>query len=276
MPQLERLISLHAKLPEALPEVRTAFVVAGFCRIHPFADGNGRTARLLANWDLRRAGLPSLWGETSDRGTGWMDAIYIASKTHDLVPLIRLFRDNLDRAVTRLVLEAEDPPRDVDLDGMSAFIERQRALAATFGMPAPDTAALAPLVAERLTALAERLPGTTVKVDVDVAPSGLELARVARRVGLTTPRRAAGMRVVATFTRDGADARVTVCAVPLGTLNTGAVTLFAKARPRGPVATGFPVLNLFPTETDSSRAVRLENWLASVQVAALGILHRLA
>ncbi len=29
-------------------------------RIHPFANGNGRTARLLANWCLFRYGLPPI------------------------------------------------------------------------------------------------------------------------------------------------------------------------------------------------------------------------
>ena len=48
--------------PLAAEEARAAFVDlhAGFVRIHPFADGNGRMARLLANVPVLEAGYPPL------------------------------------------------------------------------------------------------------------------------------------------------------------------------------------------------------------------------
>lgn len=48
-------------LPAALhPIVHAAHVHLDFVKIHPFVDGNGRTARLLMNVLLRRAGFPAV------------------------------------------------------------------------------------------------------------------------------------------------------------------------------------------------------------------------
>ncbi|MCG8603043.1 MAG: Fic family protein [Verrucomicrobiales bacterium] len=41
---------------------------ASFVRIHPYADGNGRMARLLANLPVLRSGLPPLVISTANRG----------------------------------------------------------------------------------------------------------------------------------------------------------------------------------------------------------------
>merc|ERR1712232_205685 len=42
--------------------VKAAYVCYHFVRIHPFSDGNGRMARLMLLWTLRRCGLPLLIG----------------------------------------------------------------------------------------------------------------------------------------------------------------------------------------------------------------------
>lgn len=42
------------------PVERAARTHADFVKIHPFMDGNGRTARLLMNLDLMRAGFPAI------------------------------------------------------------------------------------------------------------------------------------------------------------------------------------------------------------------------
>jgi Fic family protein len=46
-------ISLH-------PVERAAKLHTDFVRIHPFEDGNGRTARLLMNYELRKNGFPMI------------------------------------------------------------------------------------------------------------------------------------------------------------------------------------------------------------------------
>jgi Fic family protein len=53
--------------------------------IHPFSDGNGRTARLLMNLLLIRSGYPPLAVRPADRKT-YLDALEQASLTSNLVP----------------------------------------------------------------------------------------------------------------------------------------------------------------------------------------------
>lgn len=61
-----RIGDLDAESPGDVREAATvlkvaelaAFAHGEWVRIHPFADGNGRTARLLCNWILIRYGLP--------------------------------------------------------------------------------------------------------------------------------------------------------------------------------------------------------------------------
>ena len=45
---------------EALVQKDEARVHADFVNIHPFKDGNGRTARLIMNFELMRAGFPTV------------------------------------------------------------------------------------------------------------------------------------------------------------------------------------------------------------------------
>ncbi|MEQ1593169.1 MAG: Fic family protein [Thiobacillaceae bacterium] len=59
------MIDLNVHIEQAQNDVALAIqayceIHAGFVRIHPFADGNGRLARLLANLPLLAAGLPPI------------------------------------------------------------------------------------------------------------------------------------------------------------------------------------------------------------------------
>ncbi|HUZ87535.1 MAG TPA: Fic family protein [Candidatus Baltobacterales bacterium] len=61
-----RLVNLDAESPGDVSEPAAllrvvelaSFGHGEWVRIHPFADGNGRTARILSNWILVRYGLP--------------------------------------------------------------------------------------------------------------------------------------------------------------------------------------------------------------------------
>ena len=61
-----RLVNLDAESPGDVSESPAllrvvelaSFAYGEWVRIHPFADGNGRTARILSNWILVRYGLP--------------------------------------------------------------------------------------------------------------------------------------------------------------------------------------------------------------------------
>ncbi len=57
--EMERLVEMHARHREAgvAPDVEAGWLHHRFSQVHPFQDGNGRVARLLASLVLLRAGL---------------------------------------------------------------------------------------------------------------------------------------------------------------------------------------------------------------------------
>ena len=63
--------------------------------IHPFADGNGRTARLLMNLLLLREGYPPVAVRPDDRKT-YLDALEQASVRNDLKPFQTFMHERLD------------------------------------------------------------------------------------------------------------------------------------------------------------------------------------
>ena len=77
------MATFGAWLAEASPSPATAFEAhLRLVSIHAFADGNGRTARLLMNLLLIRAGHPPVAIRPDDR-TGYIDAIEQAQVTQD-------------------------------------------------------------------------------------------------------------------------------------------------------------------------------------------------
>ncbi len=59
--QMERLILWYHENETVLhPVMRASILHSEFVKIHPFVDGNGRTARLLMNVDLMKSGYPPI------------------------------------------------------------------------------------------------------------------------------------------------------------------------------------------------------------------------
>ena len=59
--QMHDFATWHSTAAQRLhPVARAAQVHADFVKIHPFVDGNGRTARLLMNLELLKAGFPAV------------------------------------------------------------------------------------------------------------------------------------------------------------------------------------------------------------------------
>ena len=63
--------------------------------IHPFGEGNGRTARLLMNLMLLRGGFPPVAVRPEDR-MGYLEALEIGSLTQDLDPFQTFMHERLD------------------------------------------------------------------------------------------------------------------------------------------------------------------------------------
>jgi Fic family protein len=63
--------------------------------IHPFGDGNGRTARLLMNLMLLKGGYPPVAVRPADRAA-YLDALEHASLADDLGPFQTLMHERLD------------------------------------------------------------------------------------------------------------------------------------------------------------------------------------
>ena len=79
--------------------------------IHPFGDGNGRTARLLMNLMLIRGGYPPVAVRPEDRKT-YLDALERGSLADDLRPFQRFLHERLDATLGDYlsVLQPSVPP----------------------------------------------------------------------------------------------------------------------------------------------------------------------
>lgn len=80
------------------PVVRATLLHGEFVKIHPFIDGNGRTSRLLLNFELMKNGHPPIIIKNEERAR-YYDVIDLAHTTKNYEPFIKL--------VSELVVESE-------------------------------------------------------------------------------------------------------------------------------------------------------------------------
>lgn len=81
------------------PVVRATLLHGEFVKIHPFIDGNGRTSRLLLNFELMRSGYTPIIIKNEDRAK-YYEVLDIANTTMNYEPFIKL--------VSELVIESEE------------------------------------------------------------------------------------------------------------------------------------------------------------------------
>ena len=79
---------------------------AWFAQIHPFVDGNGRTARILMNLLLMRAGFPIAVITREDR-VRYIDALE-RSQISDLTPFIALLLESIEETLEEYELAAQE------------------------------------------------------------------------------------------------------------------------------------------------------------------------
>ncbi len=80
------------------PVIRATLLHGEFVKIHPFIDGNGRTSRLLLNFELMKNGYPPIIIKNEERAR-YYDVLDIAHTTMNYEPFLAL--------VSTLVIEAE-------------------------------------------------------------------------------------------------------------------------------------------------------------------------
>lgn len=74
------------------PVVRAVLLHGEFVKIHPFIDGNGRTARLLLNFELMRNGYTPIIIKNEQRAK-YYDVLDLAHTTMDYGPFLSLVAD---------------------------------------------------------------------------------------------------------------------------------------------------------------------------------------
>jgi Fic family protein len=89
---MSKLINKYQSWHNLHPVVRAAYLHGEFVKIHPFIDGNGRTSRLLMNFELMKAGyLPIIiLQETRNK---YYDALDKAHTTFDYTDFIKMIAD---------------------------------------------------------------------------------------------------------------------------------------------------------------------------------------
>jgi Fic family protein len=96
---MQKLIAeYHTEWEGLHPVVRATLLHGEFVKIHPFIDGNGRTSRLLLNFELIKHGYTPIIIKNEERAR-YYDVLDLAHITMDYGPFLRL--------VSELVVESE-------------------------------------------------------------------------------------------------------------------------------------------------------------------------
>jgi Fic family protein len=97
---MQKLIREYEKEWKAYhPVVKASLLHGEFVKIHPFIDGNGRTARLLLNFELMKHGYTPIIIK-NERRADYYDALDLAHTTMNYGPFLKL--------VSEFVVESEE------------------------------------------------------------------------------------------------------------------------------------------------------------------------
>lgn len=89
---MEKLIYRYDEWKEKYhPIIVAALLHAEFVKIHPFIDGNGRTARLLMNFEAMRSGYPPIIIKVTDR-LKYYEALDEGAMTGDYTEFVKLVK----------------------------------------------------------------------------------------------------------------------------------------------------------------------------------------
>src|SRR5215211_4276194 len=111
--------------PDVNPIILAALFHYRFIRIHPFDDGNGRTARILMNFILMQFGYPPVIIKTEDKENYF--AVLRLADADQLEPFVEYMAQNLVRSLEIMIRGAkgESIEEPDDLDKEIALLERK-------------------------------------------------------------------------------------------------------------------------------------------------------
>ena len=104
---------------------KAAWLHAQFVKIHPFQDGNGRTARLLMNYSLLSDGLPPACIKKNNVRR-YFDTLEDFSVNDSIQPFCNLLRENIQRDVMKFLLVYA---QHIDLEEISRCRKDLKAIA---------------------------------------------------------------------------------------------------------------------------------------------------
>jgi Fic family protein len=96
--QMAALVAWHAQAGAMHPVTRAAELHTRFVKMHPFVDGNGRTGRLLLNFELMKFGYPPAVIRKEDR-LSYYDALDEACVTGDHGAITTLVAQSVQRSL---------------------------------------------------------------------------------------------------------------------------------------------------------------------------------
>ena len=96
--EMAELIEWHGHSGDLHPVERAAELHTRFVKIHPFIDGNGRTGRLLLNFELMKVGYPPAIIRKEDR-LAYYDALDVACVGGDYGEITALVAECVQRSL---------------------------------------------------------------------------------------------------------------------------------------------------------------------------------
>ncbi|HDR8983196.1 Fic family protein [Burkholderia vietnamiensis] len=96
--EMAALIDWYEAADDRHPVERAAELHTRFVKIHPFIDGNGRTGRLLLNFELMKAGYPPAIIRKEDR-LAYYDSLDKACVSGDYGDITRLVAESAQRSI---------------------------------------------------------------------------------------------------------------------------------------------------------------------------------
>ncbi|MCA8253455.1 Fic family protein [Burkholderia sp. AU31624] len=96
--EMAALIDWDTQAGAMHPVARAAELHTRFVKIHPFVDGNGRTGRLLLNFELMKSGYPPAVIRKEDR-LAYYDTLDEACTTGDYSGITRLVAESVQRSL---------------------------------------------------------------------------------------------------------------------------------------------------------------------------------